>query len=110
MDEQNIRDSERYSILEKEIGRHSEGLAGYICIAGFLLLASSFAFGNESVLQPGIGLSCFIGGGGYWLHIRSEQKRIHSEMERIRKSFESRGYQLLYGGSYRRSTLPPPID
>lgn len=110
MDEQNIRDSERYSILETELRRHSEGLAGYICIAGFILLASSFAFGSDSVLQPGIGLSCLIGGGGYWLHIRSEQKRIRSEMERIRKSFESRGYQLQYGGSYRRSTPAPPVD
>lgn len=96
--EYEIRASERYRLLKQRRDRHSTGLAGYLTIAGLLMFVSGLVFGGDGETNPmflaGVGVCTFIGGGGYWLYIRDEERRLGEEMRSIERHFARVGKPL----------------
>lgn len=95
LSEHDARQAERYRTAAEDRAKLSEGLAGYITIAGALMFVSATVFGGDGETNPmflaGVGVCAFVGGGAYWLHVRSEEKRLYSEMLSIERHFQAKG-------------------
>lgn len=71
------------------------------------MLISALVFGGDGETNPyylaGIGISCLIGGGGYWLHVRGESSRLSRELRSIERFFARRGFYIYPDGSTRKN-------
>lgn len=104
LNEYDARQSEKYNIMRKQLSDLHPGLAAYITIGGALFMVSGSFFGGGSddgthpMMLVGIGLCCFLGGGGYWIHIRDTEKRLSQEMKSIENHFKSKNMRINWNG------------
>lgn len=105
LSEHEARDAERYREMYAKVNDSNVTIAAFIGGAGALLMLSGLVWGGDGQSNPqfmaGIGVCCLIGGGGYWLHGKSESKRLWREIDAIQERFRLKGKRVDSDGTVR---------
>lgn len=101
--EHDVRQAERYREAKTKRDAQNPTAGAWICIAGAILVLAGIAFGptgdTDPMFQLVIGAVCFLGGGAYWLHARSETRKAESDMGRIETHFRGKGLSVSENGT-----------
>ena len=93
-----LTQAEKFKSLHQRLDAINGGIAGYLAVAGAIILIVSASGADVGLGSPQtgvlLGLSLCVGGGIYWLDCRSKQKKIRSEMRGIEEMLASRGKRI----------------